>query len=279
MDQQCVMCKSATYYEHDALIASMRKQFWQMIPIRIFIWGDWESTQAEDGGENAPLLACMRIQGEVMKTIIFHEHTIQHMPSNRYIVLFLKKYIEKIELVPDYNLDDELIEFYVSLASTTEITFAPSGMCYKTYVLDKEQYTRIVLREEQMLISSGTTGLQTWEAGLRLADFFAEHPDIIRGKNVVELGAGCGLADHGISDKIQVSELDWVDTEGCGKLSKEADVIIGGDIAYDPSIVPTLVTALKAMVLSSQQVVYITTTIRNPETFELFLELIGRYSR
>ncbi|PIA16238.1 S-adenosyl-L-methionine-dependent methyltransferase [Coemansia reversa NRRL 1564] len=227
------------------------------------------------------------------------------MPSNRYIVLFLKNYIERIERVPDYNLDDELIEFYVSLAATTEVSFAPSGMCYKTYVLDKEQYTRIVLREEQMLISSGTTGFQTWEAGLRLADFFTEHPDIIRGKNVVDLGAGCGLAgfacaamgasrvvstdfsdavlkllesnrkiNHGISDKIQVSELDWVDTEACAKLSKEVDVIIGGDIAYDPSIVPTLVGALKAMVLSSQQVVYVTTTIRNPETFELFLELI-----
>ncbi|KAJ2816621.1 hypothetical protein IWW50_006433 [Coemansia erecta] len=175
MDQQCVVCKSATYHEHDALIASLRKQFWQMIPIRLFIWGLWEATDM-DIDENLSLLACMRIQGEVMKTIIFHEHTIQYSPSNRYVVLFLKNYIDKIERSPDYNLDDELVEFYVGLAATTDTLYPPSGLCYKTYALDSEQYTRVVLQEEQAMISQGTTGLITWEAGLRLADFFTEHP-------------------------------------------------------------------------------------------------------
>ncbi|KAJ2049848.1 hypothetical protein GGI08_005640, partial [Coemansia sp. S2] len=129
-----------------------------------------------------------------MKTIIFHEHTTSHSPSHRYIVLFLKKYIEKIESTPNYDLDDELMEFYVSLAATTNLSAGSTGMCYKTYTLDKEQYTKVVLNEEQMMISQGTTGLQTWEASLRLADFFVEHPDIVRGQKVVELGAGCGLA-------------------------------------------------------------------------------------
>ncbi|KAJ2417590.1 hypothetical protein GGF41_005372, partial [Coemansia sp. RSA 2531] len=137
--------------------------------------GDWESTDLERD-ENAALLACVRVQGEVMKTIIFHEHTTSHSPSHRYIVLFLKKYIEKIESTPNYDLDDELMEFYVSLAATTNLSAGSTGMCYKTYTLDKEQYTKVVLNEEQMMISQGTTGLQTWEASLRLADFFVEHP-------------------------------------------------------------------------------------------------------
>ncbi|KAJ2496240.1 hypothetical protein IWW47_003832 [Coemansia sp. RSA 2052] len=111
-----------------------------------------------------------------MKTIIFHEHTTAHSPSHRYIVLFLKKYIEKIEAAQNYELDDELMEFYVSLAATTDLSAGASGMCYKTYTLDKEQYAKVVLHEEQMMISQGTTGLQTWEASLRLADFFIEHP-------------------------------------------------------------------------------------------------------
>ncbi|KAJ2152290.1 hypothetical protein GGH15_006145, partial [Coemansia sp. RSA 562] len=129
-----------------------------------------------------------------MKTIIFHEHTTSFSPSNRYVSLFLKTFIDKIERTRDYNLDDELVEFYVGLAASTNTSGPAHGMCFKTYALDEEQYTRVVLREEQAMISQGTTGLVTWEAGLRLADFFAEHPDIIRGKRVLELGAGCGLA-------------------------------------------------------------------------------------
>ncbi|KAJ2156478.1 hypothetical protein GGF46_005159 [Coemansia sp. RSA 552] len=192
MDQLCVICKSATYHEHDALTASLRKQFWQMIPMSLFVWGDWESQEQE---ENVSLLACVRIQGEVMKTIIFHEHTIQYNPSNRYIVTFLKAYIDLVECAPNYSLDDELMEFYVSLVTTTDTSAAPHAMCFKTYTLDKEQYTRIV---------------------------------------------------------------------------------------DDPTVVPTLVQALKVMVRSSQQVVYITVTIRDPETFDMFLaqidnsEVLGR---
>ncbi|KAJ2031698.1 hypothetical protein H4S03_006519 [Coemansia sp. S3946] len=243
--------------------------------MRHFIWGDWESTDLERD-ENAALLACVRVQGEVMKTIIFHEHTTSHSPSHRYIVLFLKKYIEKIESTPNYDLDDELMEFYVSLAATTNLSAGSTGMCYKTYTLDKEQYTKVVLNEEQMMISQGTTGLQTWEASLRLADFFVEHPDIVRGQKVVELGAGCGLADPAFKDSVQVVELDWEHTDECAKLSDSADVVIGADITYDPTIVPVLVNALKEMVASSQQVAYITATIRNQETFDLFLQLIGK---
>ncbi|KAJ2486725.1 ubiquitin-binding SDF ubiquitin ligase complex subunit met30 [Coemansia sp. RSA 2320] len=209
--------------------------------------------------ENMALLACPRVQGEVMKSIIFHEHTIAHSPSSRYIVQFLKKYIAIIESVPNYDLDDELIEFYVSLATTTDMSAGAGGMCYKTYALDKEQYSKVVLMEEQMMISHGTTGLQTWEASLRLADFFIEHPD------------------PALGGKIEVAELDWEHTTECSNLSSTADVVIGADITYDPTLVPILVSALKAMVSTSQQVAYITATIRNQETFDLFLQLIAPF--
>ncbi|KAJ1961403.1 ubiquitin-binding SDF ubiquitin ligase complex subunit met30 [Dipsacomyces acuminosporus] len=214
-------------------------------------------------------------------------------------------YIAKIESLDRYELDDELMEFYVSLVATTDMSPSATGWCYKTYTLDKDQYMKVVLREEQMMISQGTTGLQAWEASLRLADFFAEHPDIIRGMHVIELGAGCGLAgftcaalgathvmstdfnpdvlkllkhnkEQNVSfkDKLQITELDWASTDECSKLSKSADVIIGADITYDPTIVPVLVAALKELLVSSQQVAYITATIRNEETFDLFLQLI-----
>ncbi|KAJ2570600.1 hypothetical protein IW140_002272 [Coemansia sp. RSA 1813] len=260
MDQRCVICKSATYDEHDALVSSLRKQFWQMVPIRLLIWGDWNTAET-NREDNIRLLGCTRVQGDVMKTIIFHENTIAHSPSNRYIVQFLRKYVEKIESMEEYELDDEMIEFYISLSATTNMSPMDAGVCFKTYTLDKEQYMRIVLQEEQLTISHGTTGLLTWEAGLFLSDFFVEHPDIIRDKNVIELGSGCGLAgftcaamgaanvlctdvngnvlhilednrklNPSIVDKIQVADLDWEDTNECARLSKDVDVVIGSDI-------------------------------------------------
>ncbi|KAJ1951681.1 hypothetical protein EC988_003974, partial [Linderina pennispora] len=111
MDQTCVICKSATYHYHDVLVSSLRKQFWQMIPMRSFMWGDWRTLDYETN-ENIPLLACMRIQGEVMKSIIFHEHTTTYSPSNKYIALFLKNYVARIESLDHYELNDELMEFY-----------------------------------------------------------------------------------------------------------------------------------------------------------------------
>ncbi|KAJ2738586.1 Protein fam86a, partial [Coemansia sp. BCRC 34301] len=80
-------------------------------------------------------------------------------------------------------------------------------------------------------------------------------------------------------DRLQVAELDWEHNDECAKLSDAADVIIGADITYDPTIVPMLVDALKAMVSSSQQVAYITAAIRNQETFDLFLKLVGKFPR
>ncbi|KAJ2458642.1 Protein fam86a, partial [Coemansia sp. RSA 2322] len=80
-----------------------------------------------------------------------------------------------------------------------------------------------------------------------------------------------------LGGKIEVAELDWEHTTECSNLSSTADVVIGADITYDPTLVPILVSALKAMVSTSQQVAYITATIRNQETFDLFLQLIGKY--
>ncbi|KAJ2011995.1 hypothetical protein GGI06_004315 [Coemansia sp. S85] len=241
-----------------------------------------------------------------MKTIIFHEHTTSYSPSHQYIVFFLKKYIEKIESMPNYDLDDELMEFYVSLAATTNLSAGAAGMCYKTYTLDKDQYTKVVLKEEQMMISQGTTGLQTWEASLRLADFFVEHPGFacaaVGAAHVLStdcstavlklleanrlkmrlhvaglLRKAPNMVDPAFKDNVQVAELDWEHTDECAKLSDSADVVIGADITYDPTIVPVLVGALKEMVATSQQVAYITATIRNQETFDLFLQLVGKY--
>ena len=81
-------------------------------------------------------------------------------------------------------------EFYTVAASLMLEKEEP--LCIKTYVLPgREEWIRI--KEDTASISQGTTGLKTWQASLALVEYLVEHPDLIRGKRVLELGSGCGL--------------------------------------------------------------------------------------
>lgn len=79
--------------------------------------------------------------------------------------------------------------------STTEI----SEQQLITYILPEPLDTtdppqRILIEETPNLLAAGTNvGLRTWEAGLHLALYLHENPNMIRGKSVLELGAGTGL--------------------------------------------------------------------------------------
>lgn len=57
--------------------------------------------------------------------------------------------------------------------------------------------SKVSLLENRSVISgAGTTGLRTWEAALHLGSYLVSCPEtaaLIRGKNVLELGAGTGL--------------------------------------------------------------------------------------
>lgn len=76
--------------------------------------------------------------------------------------------------------------------------------CYVTYALSLlpsideatasiSHLPTITLLENRSLISAGgTTGLRTWEAALHLGQYLCEHADLVRGKRILELGAGTG---------------------------------------------------------------------------------------
>lgn len=73
--------------------------------------------------------------------------------------------------------------------------------CYIEYSLpfslsSQEPAKTLTLLENRALISaSGTTGLRTWDAALRLGTFLVsqEGQGFVEGKNVLELGAGTGF--------------------------------------------------------------------------------------
>lgn len=69
----------------------------------------------------------------------------------------------------------------------------PSGDTAPSGPADRDSYDHITLLENRAIISgSGTTGLRTWEAALHLGRFLCQNRAVVRGRRILELGAGTG---------------------------------------------------------------------------------------
>ncbi|KAI9208153.1 putative methyltransferase-domain-containing protein [Polychytrium aggregatum] len=169
----------------------------------------------------------------------------------------------------------------------------------------------ITLREELAAISQGTTGLRTWEAALRFTEVMISRPDIIRDRCVLELGAGMGLVglagamlgarsvwmtdvneqvlrrlsenvdlnrpllEQGSGSLASVSALDWEGFDAADpRWERAVDTVICTDVTYDPSIVSALVRVLD-FYLARGATGWMAATIRQPETFELFVSCLS----
>lgn len=175
---------------------------------------------------------------------------------------------------------------------------------------DDHAQPEITILESRFLISAGgTTGLRTWEAALHLGQYLCARPDIVKSKCVLELGAGTGylsilcakyigaqhvLASDGSEDVVNnlpesfylnglqgseavtATELLWghaflgtEEAEWNG--GRPVDVVLGADITYDGSVIPSLVATLEELVSLHPRVdIIISATERNRETFETF---------
>ncbi|KAJ6659731.1 hypothetical protein lerEdw1_018446 [Lerista edwardsae] len=81
---------------------------------------------------------------------------------------------------------DELYEALGNVLRAEESTH-----CYKNYLLPAGD--AITLCESVAIISQGTTGLVTWDAGLYLAEWALENMAVFSNRSVLELGSGIGL--------------------------------------------------------------------------------------
>ncbi|CEJ80588.1 hypothetical protein VHEMI00764 [[Torrubiella] hemipterigena] len=175
-----------------------------------------------------------------------------------------------------------------------------------------DETASITLLENRFLIAaSGTTGLRTWEAALHMGQFLCGNKPLVHQKRILELGAGTGylsilcsrhlgathviasdgsddvvnnLPDNLFLNSLQESEnitpmdLKW----GYALLGTEeqkwnggrpVDVVIGADITYDKSVIPSLISTLEELFdLYPSVDVYISATQRNADTFQVFLD-------
>lgn len=153
------------------------------------------------------------------------------------------------------------------------------GYYYKSYFLNE---TKIVsLAERPELISTGTTGLRTWQAAPALVQFISNHPEEIKGKEkVLELGSGSGfvgislmklnlvkkeliLTDHHEDvlkylrhncqvnqlpqDQHEVVTLDWLTFDQGQAGAFDPDLVLASDVVFDPDLIPGLARTLRLL--------------------------------
>ncbi|KAK4443080.1 S-adenosylmethionine-dependent methyltransferase-like protein [Podospora aff. communis PSN243] len=264
---------------------------------------------------------------EALYRRVFAPDAVALPPPPRYQLRILKALVARIEgCITDWDehgISDELMESLSNLLSLRmpDEAVAAQQKCYVTYHLSRlardggEDAEITLLESRSLLAAGGTTGLRTWEAALHLGEYLCANPGLIRGKRVLELGAGTGylgvlcakylgaghvLVSDGSEDVINnlpdsfflnglqgascVSPLEmrWghalVGTEEqAWNGGRRVDVLLGADITYDESVIPSLVATLEEVVdLFPGVIIIIAATERNRKTFQSFLDVCER---
>ncbi|KAI0473211.1 FAM86A [Xylariaceae sp. FL0804] len=291
--------------------------------------------EAERGGLHYPpasLLREERVQGGLARRVFFADGdgaAVDHPPPPppRYRLRVLKELVARIEESIDdwdqHGVSDELMSSLAGLLSAPlpghdNVVGHKSYVTYTLSLLGPAPAPQITLLEQRNLISaSGTTGLRTWEAALHLGQFLCTSSELIRGKRVLELGAGTGylsilcarylgaaqvIASDGSDDvvanlpenfylnglqgesKISPMDVKWghalVGTEEQHwNGAKPIDVVIGADVTYDQRAIPPLIATLQELTNMFPRIeVLIAATERNRSTFESFIDVCHQTS-
>jgi predicted nicotinamide N-methyase len=187
------------------------------------------------------------------------------------------------------------------------VTYTLPSLPSKDYVVP----TVTVLEARNLVAAAGTTGLRTWEAALHLGNYLCANSNLVRGKSILELGAGTGYvsvlcAEHleashvlatdgsddvvasldtnfylnGLQDasKIEGKELNWGQALVGGEYpewnaGRAIDLVVGADVTYDGAAILALVSTFGDLFeLHPKVQIIIAATVRNELTFETFME-------
>ncbi|KAI1295121.1 putative methyltransferase-domain-containing protein [Xylaria venustula] len=262
---------------------------------------------------------------------LFDESRNPRLPPERYQLRVLRPLVARIEKSIQDPEEDEISDDLMCRIGTLMTHGVPSEFealkergyvtftCLPENQVDAsqggdhpEEEPTITLLERRNLISgSRTTGHRTWEAALHLGSYLltSSGHDLIRGKSVLELGAGTGflailcakhlgarhvtttdgdenvvdylkenLALNGIEEGISLTAktLWWGDELEGTWVERECssdpyDVVIGADITYDKEAIKALVQTLRQLFkMQPSLLVIIAGVVRNADTFRTF---------
>lgn len=239
---------------------------------------------------------CRGILDEGSQKEIYNELKLIAKYNGYYCKVFLGEYISQLEK-NTVEIIDELYEIYCEVISAAPLS--PETPDLLKYPIDLNDHWVEIEETPKIISGVGTTGMRTWNAALLLVLFAnTELIHQINGKKVVELGGGTGLVSLGIAKMLHPSHLSVTDGDSnvVSKLEStflrnkldlahvtfnqylwgqfpppEADVVLGADIVYDPSIIDCLLDTVDEYVKKGA-LVLISRTERNPETSKLWIE-------
>ena len=239
----------------------------------------------------------------VIATVVEHPLAQAYPPPVKHQLRFLKVWLEKLERDGTFDCSELYERIAVLVAGNTDA----ADWCYKSYWLSEA--AAITLHESTKMVSTGTTGLCTWDGALVLAEWELANIRFFEGKTVVELGSGIGLAGillakgckpsrvvltdhlHDVLEALrtnialnkvtaEVQHLDWTDGDAAVESLAEVapDVMVASDIVFDPGLCSALASVINGVLTAATKrcELYISSTVRNPATLVQFVaELRG----
>lgn len=151
-----------------------------------------------------------------------------YQPTNRYMRKLLQRvasHIEKVACIENESFVELMMEYQLRASEGDDDVPDPSASCHVSFCLpspttiptkssnDYDHPNHIV--GIQVYPHHNDVGVRrVWEAGAALAEYLVKRPELVRNKNVCELGAGVGLTGiviAGLCDTKSVHMTDYTD--------------------------------------------------------------------
>ncbi|RAL64117.1 hypothetical protein DID88_003305 [Monilinia fructigena] len=219
---------------------------------------------------------------------LFEENVLEYPPPHRYQLKTLKELTRKIEnSIHDWEeqgISDNLMSHLSILLSTpipSEAT-AAQQQSYVTYTLSSlppvsstsasptpQAPTITILESASLLSGSGTTGLHAITP--------TASQNTTNKTSTFELTWGHVLPSgefETFSEFLSSKSLSSSSTSAAGPKQTPLDLILAADVIYSPDVIPSLIATLEDLFdLYPAVEVLISSTIRNAETYAIFVEM------
>ncbi|KAI0900234.1 putative methyltransferase-domain-containing protein [Annulohypoxylon nitens] len=298
-------------HDVDPRLFILRRQYMQLFEPDFLAW------------PSPNLLKSADVQKWLFKRL-FDPRLNPYLPPESYQIIVLKLLLSKIKKAAgdiSYGLETHLASLTAREAPTdfqttqenVYVTFAcvPEHPSLAHGYDDVPERTVTLLERRHLISGSRTTGFKTWEASLHLGSYLmtATGSNLVRNKNVLELGVGTGFLTILLAKHLQANYVTA--TDGDGKviealnenislnglhtqhntrtgtlawgvdlkrtwieddcLAHPYDIVIGADITYDKVAISALVSTLHRLFDMRQELrVLISGVVRNAETFQTF---------
>lgn len=171
--------------------------------------------------QNHPLFFPENIQQEVLINLEWDEQKrlldqtvnlpalVKYPLQPKYVVSFLRAIIDRLEK-QSIDVHDDLYKQMCDAQAEEETDYS-----YKHYMPNSDTTApSVILKESKNKISEGTTGLNIWESSMAMAELALSRKELFQGRNIVELGAGCGfggivIAKYCEPNKVTISDGDY----------------------------------------------------------------------